>query len=305
MAIHRTQIRSPFLRPAAPALGNPASSNVAGSPYGISSSVIQPLALPPPQTYTPQAFHIASWDRMSDPQRVAILRKISEEAGRDPRIATLASDILQRAGAQEREYDKQAAALLAWVQNNILYVNEAGEVLQDPLYTLRRKAGDCDDKGMLFGALCTAVGLPWKFVLSGTNRSGQRIRWVEGTSLPWGANFSHVYNMVGWPPFTPQVWAAAEGTVRKSPLGYEPAMTGKLLPEMQGKALSGPGPYGAGLTVVSPTMAASSALSFSILKELDWKYVASATIVGVTTSVLGQIVLDAVRKWAKLKPTPS
>ena len=178
--------------------------------------------------HNPEVFHVPAWDRMNDAQRVAILRKIAEEAGRDPRIAALASQILRRAGADQREYDKQAAAILAWVQNNILYVNEAGEVLQDPLYTLKRKAGDCDDLGSLFGALCSSVGLPWKYVLSGVTRSGQRIRWVEGTSLPRGANFSHIYNMVGWPPFQPQVWAVAECTVKRSPLGYEPAMTGRV-----------------------------------------------------------------------------
>jgi hypothetical protein len=291
--------RSILQRSAAPAFGDPPAG-----PYGLASNVIRPLALPSPQTYTPQAFHIASWDRMSDAQRVGILRKIAEEAGRDPRIARLASDILQQAGVQQRQYDRQAQAFLTWVQNNILYVNEAGEVLQDPLYTLRRRAGDCDDSGMLYGALCTAVGLPWKYVLSGTNRAGRRVRWVEGTPLPWGVNFSHVYNMAGWPPFNPHIWAAAECTVKGCPLGYEPAMTGKLLPEMGSASTSAGramGRLGVPFTVVGPAQAASSALSVGVLRDLDWKYIASATLVGVATSVLGQLVLDATRRWAKLK----
>lgn len=276
--------------------------------YGLPPSVIKPLDLSA-AAHNPEVLHIPNWDRLTDPQRVAILRRIAEEAGRDPRIAALASRILQQAGCDQRQYDRQAAALLKWVQNNILYVNESGEILQDPLYTLKRRAGDCDDVGSLYGALCSSLGIPWKYVLSGTDRKGHRARWVEGTRLPHGVTFSHIYNLVGWPPFRPEVWAVAECTVKGSPLGYEPAMTGRLLPEMGGPQNAGGGTlgalgvpnYGYPVSVMSTTQAASTASSFAILKEMDWKYIASATVVGVATSVLGQILIDAVRAWSKAK----
>lgn len=61
------------------------------------------------------------------------------------RISQLAVAILREAGVQPREYEKQAAALLRWVQDpeNVYYINEPKERLQDPLYTIDKKLGDC------------------------------------------------------------------------------------------------------------------------------------------------------------------
>ena len=96
----------------------------------------------PLQLQGPDAYHVPSWKGMSDPRRIAMLRGIVHEYGRDPRVATLAVNIIRDAGAQPREYRKQGAALLQWVQQNIYYVNEPGERLQSPEYTLRVGYGD-------------------------------------------------------------------------------------------------------------------------------------------------------------------
>ena len=98
-----------------------------------------------------KVFHLANWSTMSHPQRLRIIRQISMMRGRDPRIAQLAVKIIRESGAKPREYVKQAQALLAWIQNpkNFYYVNEPGERLQDPVYSIRVGYGDCFAEGTL------------------------------------------------------------------------------------------------------------------------------------------------------------
>jgi hypothetical protein len=172
--------------------------------------------LDPPQTY-----HLSNWNRLTDQQRIAFLRQISEQRGRDPRIRELVFAILQQAGVDQREYQQQAAVLLRWVQQNILYLNEPGEVIQDPLYTLNKRAGDCDDVADLLGSMFEAARLPWRYVLSGTAPNGQKIRWIEGQPLPPRIKWAHVYLMVGVPPFRPVQWFFAEPSIKGVPLGWD------------------------------------------------------------------------------------
>lgn len=216
-----------------------------------SNVVARPIALDAPRTY-----HLPRWGQMSDPQRLAFLRSVAVQRGRDPRIREIAFRLV--AGIPERDYPRQAAAILKAVQPGgplMAYINEPGEVLQDPLYTLKVKAGDCDDAALLLAALFEAVRLPWRFVLSGRAfavtdpptrpadpgiawPSGPRMRWVEGTRYPPGrVKWGHIYVVVGWPVFTPRQWAWAEPTVRNAPLGWDVTShmerTGKsMLPEL-------------------------------------------------------------------------
>lgn len=201
-----------------------------------SNVVARPIVLDAPRTY-----HLPRWGQMSDPQRLAFLRSVAVQRGRDPRIREIAFAILR--GIPEREYARQAATILKAVQPGgvlgIEYRNEGGEILQDPLYTLRVKGADCDDQAILLATLFEAVRLPWRFVLSGRAfavtdpptkpadpsiawPSGLRMRWVEGTPYPpervkWG----HIYVVVGWPVFAPTQWAWAEPTIRNAPLGWD------------------------------------------------------------------------------------
>jgi len=196
----------------------------------------RPLNLP-----EPKVTHLAGWGRMSDVGRVEFLRSVAEPAGRDPRIRALAAQILAQAGVDQRQYEQQAAILLRWVQGNIAYLNEAGETLQDPGYTVRVKHGDCDDMALLLAALYESIRLPWRFVLAGSiPRTGERVRWVEGTPFPRGAVMAHIYLAVGFPVFRPQRWVFVEPTVKGAPLGHDvtdPAQAaprGGGLPELAG-----------------------------------------------------------------------
>lgn len=92
---------------------------------------------------TAKAFHIPNWKDYDDHQRMAFLRKVAQEGGRDPRIATLCIKIFKDNDVRVRDYKGQAAAILKWVQEHMYYINEPGERLQDPIYTLRTGYGDC------------------------------------------------------------------------------------------------------------------------------------------------------------------
>lgn len=180
-------------------------------------------------------YHLKDWHKLSHPERLAVIRKVAEARGRDPRIARLAVDIVRRK-AKPREYKKQAEALLKWIQDpkNFYYVNEPGERLQDPIYTLKVKHGDCDDAVLLFGALAESLKLPWKLVISGRNASTKKkVRYIEGERVPRGVRWSHIYAMVGAPAFNPTEWWFAEPTLQGVPLGWD-VVDGdsKWLPEM-------------------------------------------------------------------------
>lgn len=282
------------MRKAFAALHGRATRSPLGAPFGLDPRAVKEITLDAPKT-----FHVAGWGRMNDRQRVAMLRQIAESSGRDPRIRQLAFGILQGAGLAQRDYQGQAAAILRWVQANVNYVNEPGEILQDPLYTVKVKSGDCDDIAMLIAALFEAVALPWKYVLSGVV-GNQRVQWIEGARMDPSITWSHIYNAVE----LNKRWVIAEGTMKGAPLGHDVAMTGQAMPEMRAGSLAGyggAGSYGFPVTVVDPTEAGSRAAWYAVLKDMDVKAMAAAVIVGVLTSVIGQIALDAVKDYRKGK----
>jgi hypothetical protein len=190
---------------------------------------------------TTKVYHLPDWKGKGDAARIAALREIAEKGGRDYDIATLAVNIIRDAGVPSRDYRAQAAALLTWVQTQIYYMNEPGERLKDPVVTLKDRYGDCDDMAILLAALYESCKLPWRYVLSGKSPQGKLIRWVEGTSRKRG-QWTHIYVIVGYPPYTPKKWLYAEPTLARVPLGWDVVGAARqnggrvALPE-----LSGPG----------------------------------------------------------------
>jgi hypothetical protein len=189
-----------------------------------------------------RVFHLPNWNNLSHPERLAVMRQIAMMRGRDPRIAKLAVSIIKKSGAKPREYEKQAASLLKWVQDprNVYYVNEPGERLQDPLHTIKIGHGDCDDQSLLLTCLFESIGLPWKYVLSGRSGVGKKVRHIEGGKVEPDTRWSHIYCMVGTPPFSPNRWYFCETTVIGVPLGWD-VIEGdhSYLPEMA-KTKGGP-----------------------------------------------------------------
>lgn len=196
-----------------------------------------------------RVFHLPDWHNMSHPQRLGVIRQIATMRGRDPRIAKLAVDIIKKKGVRPRQYAKQAEAILKWVQNpkNFYYVNEPGERLQDPIYSIEVGTGDCDDAAILLCTLFESIRLPWKLVLSGRAANGAKVRYIEGDPVPPNVNWSHIYGIVGSPPFAPSEWWFCEPTIEGVPLGWDvvdgdKAYLPELGPAYVGEARINPAP---------------------------------------------------------------
>ncbi len=164
---------------------------------------------------------IVGWESWSYAQKMAFLRAFVEDTSKDPAIADKAMRILRNAGVAQRDHRGAWEALLKWVQRNIAYQNEPGERFTSPQATLSTGGpSDCDDMAILLAALGNSIRLPWKFTLTGKNRKGERVRWVEGEAEPKDFNASHIFLCVGGPPFRPMWWEWAEPTL-SVPLGWD------------------------------------------------------------------------------------
>jgi hypothetical protein len=199
-----------------------------------------PARLQPVDLSGTEVHHLPDWRGYEDPKRLEIIKNIAKMRGRDPRIRNIAVDIIKKARVAPRDYQGQAAALLRWVQDprNVYYVNEPGEYLQDPIYTLKVGYGDCDDQSLLLCAFFEAVRLPWRLVIGGLcpdgTKGGKKTRFIEGTQFPQGCKWAHIYCMVGDHPFHPKNWFFAETTIPKVPLGWDVVSGSKsYLPEME------------------------------------------------------------------------
>lgn len=249
-----------------------------------------PIKLEQPTTY-----HLPDWDGYKDPKKLALLRQIVLQYGRDPRVAQLAVQICQKAGAKPRQYREQAKALLAWVQQNIYYVNEPGERLQSPMYTLKSGMGDCDDLAILLCSLFECVRLPWKLVIS-ANSGGQVVRYIEGDMNYRKLPYSHIYCCVGNRPFSPTSWEFCEPTMQV-PLGWDIVKAQsdpdarKYLPEL------GAIDFGASSSGVAAGAIAGS-LADKIMDQGIAKFtlnIGLAVLVGSITAAGTEIMMDYLR----------
>lgn len=243
----------------------------------------------------PRVHHLAGWETMSHPRRLAALREMVEQAGRDPRVRDAAISILRAAGVEPRDYPGQVDALHRWVQREIYYVNEPDEVFQDPLFTLEKRYGDCDDQQILLMALYESIALPWRFVISGYKTSwfGKKtpFRYIEGTPFPIGSTgYDHIYGMVGYPPGDPTKWKFVEPTIPGAPAGWDvvaAAIARDALAGVDDDALLPPkaAPH---LPPSPGTGAPSLARDLAVL-----------AIGGIISSLASQIAIDLYREWRK------
>lgn len=164
---------------------------------------------------------VLGWNTWGMERRMAFLRMLVTDTAKDPAIARKAVSILREGNAPVRDYKREWAVLLRWVQQNVRYVNEPGERLATSQYTLTELHGDCDDMAILLASLGESIRLPWAFVLSGRHKkSGRKVCWVEGSGpCTPGVEWSHIYLRVGGPPFRPTWWTFAEPTL-DVPLGW-------------------------------------------------------------------------------------
>jgi hypothetical protein len=168
-----------------------------------------------------ETYHFAGWFKMNDQRKVKILRELAEGYGSDPQMRWHTAKFVESAGCAPRDFAAQAAAIHAYAQNGCYYTNEPGEQIQSPWRTMSVRTGDCDDLALLIASMAHSIGLPWKYALAGKMPNGNMVRWREGEKWPYGADMFHIYVYLGWPPFEPSQWAAAEPTIRGIPFGYD------------------------------------------------------------------------------------
>ena len=88
------------------------------------------------------------------------MAQIIIEASRDPQLIGIACD--QVSGIATGDYAGEAAALAAVARDCIRYTADtsAEDLYKWPLLTLQTRAGDCNNKVLLFGALARSIGFP-------------------------------------------------------------------------------------------------------------------------------------------------
>ena len=234
-------------------------------------------------------YHLSNWDRLNDKERLDVLTNMIEQFGRDPEIAELAVRILKSCRVKPRDYKGQAACLLKWVQQNIYYVNEPGERIQNPKYTLKRGFGDCDDMTILLCSLFCSIGLSFKLVLSGV-KGRRKYRYIHGERLEPGVAWTHIYCAVGDKPFTPSRYLFCEPTMNV-PIGWDVvAASGNVMPEMS--------TYGHATSAVASSVASGGSRVFGGLGSMT-----TAVLIGVGVGVGTELMLEYLRaRYPLLKP---
>lgn len=113
--------------------------------------------------------------------------------------------VILTAGLRQKDYLAEARAVHAWVRDNVRYVRDIRgvETLHTAPRILAQRAGDCDDKTVLVGALLTSIGHRVRLVAVGFD----------------GRGYSHVYPeaYIGrrwWPLETTEPWPFGQGPQR-------------------------------------------------------------------------------------------
>lgn len=137
------------------------------------------------------------------------MRELVNARKADPRIIQAATSIVWC--APERDELCEIEALHAYVRDSIRYVRDphALESLTDPVVTMTRKVGDCDDQAALLAALLEAVGYPTRFVIGAFSTPGAWDHvWLQTyASGQWIDADPTEHQPLGWAPPEPlSIW---------------------------------------------------------------------------------------------------
>lgn len=143
----------------------------------------------------------------SPADKMRAIRSMIADGAADPRIGELASSIVNNVGP--RDDKAEAAALLAWVQENVRYTEEGTETFRSAAYTAEHGYADCDDMTILLGALLESIGIPTKVVVI-----SKRVGLFRHEPL-------HVFLRSGHPHRAPREWIPLEPTLPVS-FGWDP-----------------------------------------------------------------------------------
>lgn len=127
-----------------------------------------------------------------------------QQGSLNPVVRAHAVQLVQ--GLRQKDYLAEARSVHAWVRDAIRYTRDIAGV--ETLHTADRiltdRAGDCDDKSILIGALLHSIGHPIRLVAVGFGPRG----------------YSHVYpeTFIGgrwWPMEATEPWGFGKGPNRR------------------------------------------------------------------------------------------
>ncbi len=108
-------------------------------------------------------------------EEAAYLRQMVNRFSVDLPLKEFALNIVRDAGVPARDEYGQAIAIGTWVQQNIYYVHEKKETLQNPHITLRMRAGDCDKHAVLICSMLGCLGIREKLCILKINGAWRHI----------------------------------------------------------------------------------------------------------------------------------
>lgn len=113
-------------------------------------------------------------------QTIKLMRRLIDDALRDPSIVRLATEIIRHVPAFDDL--SETHAIYDWVKRNFRFTKDPvnKEKLYPPAELLKIRAGDCDDISMILGTLLMAAGYPARLITVSANSNAPD-------------QFSHVY----------------------------------------------------------------------------------------------------------------
>jgi hypothetical protein len=149
-------------------------------------------------------------------QTIEVIRKIVDDAVKDPKVNVTAIEMLRGAGIDQNTQfsrDAKAAAIYAAVANRWMYVEDPvgpfgpKETLRPPRTLLQYWAGDCDDASVLIASLLGTIGIPSRLVTIAADPSAPD-------------EFSHIYPEA---EIVPGTWVAMDIARPGSGYGSSPS----------------------------------------------------------------------------------
>ena len=100
-------------------------------------------------------------------QTLDMMCAIVRRSKKHPVIRTLAVRLVNQ--LPQKDYVNELRALHRFVRDNVRYTRDVRgvETLQYPEITVKERAGDCDDKSILFASLAESLNFPTRFVAVG------------------------------------------------------------------------------------------------------------------------------------------
>lgn len=117
-------------------------------------------------------------------------------------IRAMALRILRQAGAPSRDRRRQVRAIQRWIQREILFIPEAGDVWYTPIRTLWIGGGDCDDHAIVLASLLESLRIPTSITILRRDGRGFHVYVRARIDGSWVPAETTIRAALGWDPRT-------------------------------------------------------------------------------------------------------